>query len=106
MILDPLERYLPSCSWPRALAKTLTWRLFATLDTFLISIFITNNVKVAGSIVGIEVMTKLLWYVLHERAWARLSPRGAPPRRAGFSATGLRCLALHMHGAGRSSALK
>ena len=109
MIFDqllPLGRALPSCSWPRALAKTLTWRLFATIDTFLISIFVTHSLKFSSSIVGMEVITKLLWYLLHERAWARLSRPAAPPPRAAFGATGLRCLALHMHSAGRSSALK
>jgi uncharacterized membrane protein len=95
MILDrlfPVGRWMPSCSWPRALAKTLTWRLFATIDTFLISILVTRNAKLAGSIVGIEVLTKMVWYLLHERAWARLSLRAAPPalavarRRRDFSA--------------------
>ena len=80
MIIDriPIARWLPSCSWPRSLAKTLTWRLFATLDTFLISILVTKNLKLAGSIIGIEVLTKMIWYLMHERAWARLSPPPQP----------------------------
>lgn len=76
MIIDrlfPIARWVPACSWPRAVAKTLTWRVFATLDTFLISVLVTKNMKLAGSIVGIEVLTKMIWYLLHERAWARLS---------------------------------
>ncbi len=81
MIIDrlfPIARFLPACSWPRALAKTLTWRFFATLDTFLISMLVTRNLKLAGSIVGIEVLTKMVWYLVHERAWARLSLVGEP----------------------------
>jgi uncharacterized membrane protein len=81
MIIDhlfPVARFLPACSWPRALAKTLTWRFFATLDTFLISMLVTRNLKLAGSIVGIEVLTKMVWYLLHERAWARLSLAAEP----------------------------
>ena len=93
MIIDriPLTRWLPSCSWPRSLAKTLTWRLFATLDTFLISMLVTRNVKFAGSIIGFEVLTKMIWYLVHERAWARLSP---PPKP------------VHVHSPSRSRPLR
>ena len=81
MIIDrlPVARWLPACSWPRSLAKTLTWRLFATLDTFVISMLVTKNLRLAGSIIGIEMLTKMMWYLMHERAWARLSP---PPKPA------------------------
>jgi uncharacterized membrane protein len=117
MIVDrlPIARWLPSCSWPRSLAKTLTWRLFATLDTFLISIFITKNLKASGSIVGVEVVTKLVWYLLHERAWARLPPSREPPVSSvsptprpptPVGAVGIRCLAVHMNAAARPGALK
>ncbi len=57
-------------TWKRSLTKTLTWRLVATIDTFAISALVTGNVKWAGSIVTLEVITKLAWYFLHERAWA------------------------------------
>lgn len=76
MIVDrllPLSQSLPARSWPRSLAKTLTWRLFATADTFIISALVTKNLKLSGSIVAIEMLTKMIWYLLHERAWARLS---------------------------------
>lgn len=113
MIIDrilPIARRMPACSWPRSLAKTLTWRLFATMDTFLISMLMTRNLKLAGSIIGIEVLTKMIWYLLHERAWAGMSPVGEPQARpvfartsprAGFGTTGIRCLAVHMHSASR-----
>ena len=75
MILDRVvggasSRFKPTRSWQRSLAKTLTWRLFATADTFVISALVTGNLRWAGSIVGIEVVTKMMWYFLHERAWA------------------------------------
>jgi uncharacterized membrane protein len=53
----------------RSFAKTLTWRTVATLDTFVISYFITGSVAWAGSIAGIEVATKVVFYYLHERLW-------------------------------------
>jgi uncharacterized membrane protein len=57
-------------SWQRSLAKTLTWRLFATLDTFVISVLVTGSLRWAGSIVGVEIFTKMALYFVHERAWA------------------------------------
>jgi uncharacterized membrane protein len=30
----------------------------------------TGRVEIAGSIAGIEVVTKIAWYYLHERVWA------------------------------------
>jgi uncharacterized membrane protein len=38
--------------------------------TFAISWFMTGRVVIAGSIAGIEVVTKIAWYYLHERVWA------------------------------------
>ena len=69
----------PTRSWHRSLAKTLTWRLFATIDTFLISALITGSLRWAGSIVGIEVISKMVLYFMHERAWgyARWGVAGA-----------------------------
>ncbi len=56
----------------RSLVKTLTWRSIATADTFLISFLITHSFAWAGSIAGLEVATKTIFYYLHERAWARV----------------------------------
>jgi len=46
-----------------------------TLDTFAISWFMTGRVEIAGSIAGLEVVTKIAWYYLHERVWAGRRPR-------------------------------
>ena len=53
----------------RSLAKTLSWRILATSDTFLISWLITGTVSMAGAIAGIEVITKMILYYFHERIW-------------------------------------
>ncbi|AHC73874.1 hypothetical protein P856_666 [Candidatus Endolissoclinum faulkneri L5] len=55
----------------RSLAKTLTWRAMATLDTFLISLIITDSFAWASSIASIEVLTKMFLYYGHERLWSR-----------------------------------
>jgi uncharacterized membrane protein len=53
----------------RSLAKAVTWRTTATIDTFIISFFVTGKASVAGTIAGIEVITKIVIYYLHERVW-------------------------------------
>ena len=42
----------------------------ASLDTFVISFIITGRIGIAGSIAGIELVTKMALYYLHERVWA------------------------------------
>jgi uncharacterized membrane protein len=54
----------------RSLAKAVTWRLTGSIDTFILSILITGSIKIAGSISAIEVVTKILLFYFHERAWA------------------------------------
>jgi uncharacterized membrane protein len=56
----------------RTLAKAVTWRLTATLDTFLISYLITGSGVWATSIAGVEAVTKIGIYYAHERAWTRI----------------------------------
>ena len=56
----------------RSLVKTLTWRVLATTDTFLISWWITGLWSAAGVIASIEVVTKMLLYYGHERFWANI----------------------------------
>lgn len=63
----------PRTSHKRSLAKTLTWRVTATFDTFLISLFITGSFAWASSIAGIEVATKMFLYYGHERLWSRFN---------------------------------
>lgn len=54
----------------RSIAKSVTWRSMASLDTFLVSFIITGRIVIAGSIAGAEILTKLALYYLHERVWA------------------------------------
>ena len=53
----------------RSFLKTISWRILATLDTFLISWFITGSVLIGASIISIEVVTKLFLYYIHEKVW-------------------------------------
>ena len=57
----------------RSLAKAISWRITGTVDTFLISWLITGELALAGGIAATEVVTKIVLYWLHERAWNRVS---------------------------------
>jgi uncharacterized membrane protein len=57
----------------RSVLKAVSWRTMGTIDTFAISWFMTGKVVIAGSIAGLEVITKIAWYYLHERVWAAVS---------------------------------
>jgi uncharacterized membrane protein len=56
----------------RHIAKTFTWRLIGTLDTMLLAWWISGNPLIGLKIGFAEVVTKMLLYYLHERAWYRL----------------------------------
>jgi uncharacterized membrane protein len=53
----------------RSIYKTISWRILATTDTFIISWLITGFFHWAISIASIEVFTKMFLYYFHERAW-------------------------------------
>lgn len=55
-----------------SLIKTISWRVIGTIDTMLISYVLTNKLDVAMSIGGIEVVSKMILYYVHERAWIKL----------------------------------
>lgn len=54
----------------RSLAKAISWRILGSVDTFLLSWLFTSSVKAAGAIALSEVITKMVLYYLHERAWS------------------------------------
>ena len=54
----------------RSLAKAVSWRLTGSIDTFVLSLLITGSIRIAGSISAVEVVTKILLFYFHERAWA------------------------------------
>ncbi len=56
----------------RSVVKTISWRTVGTLDTIIISYFITGNLAMAASIGSIEVVTKMILYYFHERVWNKI----------------------------------
>ncbi|MBP7226972.1 MAG: DUF2061 domain-containing protein [Aliarcobacter sp.] len=57
----------------RSVVKAISWRTVGTLDTIIVSYFITGSLVMAASIGSIEVVTKMALYYFHERAWNKLS---------------------------------
>lgn len=53
----------------RHIAKSLTWRLVGTIDTFVFAWLITGDFSNGISISGITTFTKLVWYYIHEHLW-------------------------------------
>ena len=68
----------------RSLVKTMTWRLIATTDTFLLTFLAAKwfgsdmgisggeATTLAATVASLEVVTKMALYYIHERSWARL----------------------------------
>lgn len=57
----------------RHIIKTISWRAIGTMDTILLSWLITGN-PITGLKIGFaEVVTKMILYYLHERAWYRIN---------------------------------
>ena len=69
---EKLDRESPG----RTLAKTISWRILASLTTFII-FYITAGDKIAlqfiSAAIGAEVIAKMAIYYLHERAWANIN---------------------------------
>ena len=57
----------------RSLIKAVSWRLTGSVDTLIISFFITHKLKWALGIMSVEFFTKIALFYTHERVWEKLS---------------------------------
>ncbi|MCE7055177.1 DUF2061 domain-containing protein [Algoriphagus sp. AGSA1] len=74
MILDqPLKRLFASKpgkdSNAKSLLKSISWRIVGTIDTIIISYFVTGEFVMAISIGSVEVFSKIILFYFHERIW-------------------------------------
>lgn len=53
----------------RSVVKALSWRVIGTIDTMVVSWFVTGEVSVAAAIASVDFLTKMLLYFFHERIW-------------------------------------
>jgi len=65
----------------RHILKAISWRIIGTLDTMILSWIITGNWKIGVAIGGVEVVTKMILYYLHERAWYKFSDFGIKKKK-------------------------
>lgn len=56
----------------RSILKAISWRTTGTIDTMVVAYIVTGNLTAAASIGLVEVVTKMVLYYLHERAWVHL----------------------------------
>jgi uncharacterized membrane protein len=56
----------------RSFVKGISWRITGTIDTIVISWFVTRKLSFAFTIGFIEVFTKVFLYYFHERLWERI----------------------------------
>ena len=57
----------------RTIVKTLTWRVTASLTTFVIAWVLTGNLLIGATIGSIEAIAKIFLYYFHERIWNNVS---------------------------------
>lgn len=57
----------------RSVLKTITWRMIATFTTVGLVYLFFGKLETAAAVGGIEVVLKILFYFMHERAWGRSS---------------------------------
>ncbi len=53
----------------RHIAKTITWRIIGTLDTMVLGWLVSGDPVVGLKVGGLELITKMILYYFHERAW-------------------------------------
>ena len=53
----------------RSFVKALSWRATGTVDTIVVSFLVSGRIRLALTIGGVELFTKVGLYYLHERLW-------------------------------------
>ena len=57
----------------RTVAKTISWRVIATMTTMALVYIFTGEPLMSLGVGFFEVISKITFYYLHERAWGRIS---------------------------------
>jgi uncharacterized membrane protein len=60
----------------RHFLKALSWRVVGTVDTVILGWLISGDPMVGIKIGAVELITKILLYYVHERAWYKFSKFG------------------------------
>ncbi len=73
MLIDDLKtlKHESNEARKKSILKTITWRIIASTDTLFVAWLLTGNFALAGTIMSVEVVTKMILYYGHERVWSR-----------------------------------
>lgn len=63
----------------RSVVKAVSWRVFATCITGLITYLFTEDLWIALGVGSSEALAKIFFYWGHERLWDRISWGRVPP---------------------------
>lgn len=61
---------IETTNW-RHIVKTISWRVIGTLDTIILAWIISGDPVIGLKVGAVEVVTKMLLYFFHEKAWYR-----------------------------------
>lgn len=64
---------MTSVSHKRTVVKTISYRIIATLTTVTIVYLFTGELALSLGVGVIEVVSKMIFYYIHERVWAKIS---------------------------------
>lgn len=57
----------------RSIVKAFSWRFIASGATFVISLFVSADLSVAGTIATIQFVANIILYFIHERVWNKIN---------------------------------
>jgi uncharacterized membrane protein len=60
----------------RHFAKTITWRIIASLSTFALAYIFFGDISKATELMAVEIILKMTLYYFHERIWFRYGNLG------------------------------
>lgn len=80
MVLDLFKNvFVSDPTIKRHLLKSVSWRILGSIDTLFLGWFVTGQLSVGAQIGALELVTKMVFYFIHERVWHRIS-FGLPTR--------------------------
>ena len=75
MTADKKDRDIEKDSPQRSISKAISWRVLASLTTFVIFYFTAGKkiaIEIITAAVGVEVISKMIIYYFHERLWTNI----------------------------------
>jgi uncharacterized membrane protein len=60
----------------RHIAKTITWRIIASLATFALAYLFFGDIGKATGLMSVEIVLKMVLYYFHERVWFKYGNLG------------------------------